>query len=296
MNRKKIQWGIVTTSAILVPQVVRAASVRFDRGSTPVGRGTEFAVDLVLDAEGSVFNALEGKIGFSKEHFTFVRAETASSIVPLWIERPVLRGDAVVFSGIIPGGFGGLHKPLEGSQLFPGTVVRLVFRAKKEGDGVLAVQSFDLAQSDGEGTLVPVDLHTMMVPITTEGGVASYVMDDAIDPALVAEVVASEYVFEGKYALVFSASDKESGIARVEVKEGMWWWREVESPYLLKDQQRKSILSVRAVDMAGNTTTVVIDPLTSGRSIPFWIILCSIVIGIYVISLFKKKQHTSNRL
>jgi hypothetical protein len=67
-------------------------------------------------------------------------------------------------------------------------------------------------------------------------------------------------VFEGKYFIVFSTADKESGIDHYEVKEGEGEWKIEKSPYLLKDQSLKSKILVKAIDKASNERVEKISP------------------------------------
>lgn len=80
---------------------------------------------------------------------------------------------------------------------------------------------------------------------------------------LSADIVKSEYLYDGRYALAFNARDAASGIAYYEVKESPQSysiaslyqsssWRKAESPELLADQQLKSNILIKAVDKAGN--------------------------------------------
>jgi hypothetical protein len=66
-------------------------------------------------------------------------------------------------------------------------------------------------------------------------------------------------IFGGKYFIVFSTTDKQTGIDHYEVAEQRRTlrqttlnWKRAESPYLLEDQSLKSIIKVKAVDKAGN--------------------------------------------
>jgi len=73
-------------------------------------------------------------------------------------------------------------------------------------------------------------------------------------------------MFEGKYFLVFATQDKKSGIAHYEVQENRRQkiesrkWIETESPYILKDQELRSYIFVKAVDKAGNERIAVVEP------------------------------------
>ena len=72
-------------------------------------------------------------------------------------------------------------------------------------------------------------------------------------------IVNDPNVFDGKYFLVFATQDKGTGVDHYEVREGRWgWFREAESPYLLKQQKISRDVYVKAVDSAGNERIAVI--------------------------------------
>ena len=59
--------------------------------------------------------------------------------------------------------------------------------------------------------------------------------------------------YDGKYAIMFSTKDADSGIDHYEIKEGGGDWQAVTSPYVLKDQTLQGQVLVKAVDHIGNT-------------------------------------------
>jgi len=100
-------------------------------------------------------------------------------------------------------------------------------------------------------------------------------------------------IFEGKYFIIFSTTDKQTGIDYYEISETgdkrQEGWKIGESPYLLTDQSLQSIIKVRAVDKAGNERIAEILPLR--KPFPYWIIIV-ILIGAGVIWWIVKKLKT----
>lgn len=99
-------------------------------------------------------------------------------------------------------------------------------------------------------------------------------------------------MFDGKYFLSFSATDKSSGIDHYEVfeerkktfgKEIAAKWQRVASPYVLKDQELKSIIRVKAIDRAGNER--IEELLLPAKPFPYWV-LGLILLGVAIIALF----------
>ena len=87
--------------------------------------------------------------------------------------------------------------------------------------------------------------------------------------------------FDGKFFIVFSTVDKQSGVHHYEVMEddparlGFVYgksvkseWKTVTSPYLLADQTLESRVVVRAIDNAGNIQEKILGPTNGDRSPP----------------------------
>lgn len=84
-------------------------------------------------------------------------------------------------------------------------------------------------------------------------------MIDSASPEITGAVAARDSgIFDGRYFLSFAVHDAASGVAEVSVAEGDDFkngiWREAGSPYLLKDQKRRSEIKIKARDQAGNET------------------------------------------
>lgn len=129
------------------------------------------------------------------------------------------------------------------------------------------------------------------------GTVRFRAMIDATPPEeFTPEVSQDSTVFEGKYFLSFSTTDKTSGVDHYEILETRnqkienGTWKVGGSPYLLGDQSLQSKILVKAVDKAGNERIAEILPLK--KSFPYWIIiLISIGIGViwWLIRAMKRK-------
>jgi hypothetical protein len=250
-----------------------------------VAQQQQFYVDVVIDPQGKSFNAIQGTIVFSNDNLSLVRTETGSSNVTFFVDPPTLKGNTITFSGIIPGGFSGLINPFDPTHPGPAEIVRLVFMGKAAGEAQIIATGMTIADNDGQGTLETVPDQRSFLSILTTVAPSVYAVHDTTPPLLTASVVQDHDLNNDSYTLVFNATDKQSGIDHVEVKEGSKEWRTVKSPYLLQDQSRKSIISIRAIDNAGNATLVSIDaaPHPSDTAVPIVLIIVSLCIVLYVI-------------
>ena len=94
------------------------------------------------------------------------------------------------------------------------------------------------------------------------------------------EIHQNPSIFEGKYFITFSTTDKQTGINYYKVKEGKRDWQRAASPDLLNNQNLSDIIKVRAMDKAGNERTAECPP--SKKPLSYWIIIF-IIIGIGII-------------
>ncbi len=279
----------VCAHAQAVPQVL------LQHVPTSVSQQEQFYVDVAVDAHGDDFNGIQGAVTFSSDSLQFVRAETGSSVISTFIDTPSLASVGTVhFSGIIIGGFDGLINPFDQSHKLPGQIVRLVFVGKKPGNVAIASSNVSVTENDGKGTIESLADTSSPVTVTNTIAPSVYNPTDTIPPTLTASIVSDKNLYDGQYVVIFNAVDKQSGIDHVELKEGDGAWSTVESPYVLHDQSRRAILSLRAYDVAGNVTTITLPSATNTNSSAVVIVLVLIaVIIIYVI--YKKILHRPSK-
>ena len=110
-------------------------------------------------------------------------------------------------------------------------------------------------------------------------------------------------VFEGKYFLSFNAIDRSSGVDNYEIFEGrkklfskeiIGEWRKGKSPYVLEDQELKSIIRVKAVDKAGNERLA--ELLPPAKPFPYWIILVLFIGLIMVFFIVRKIKYQKSKI
>ncbi len=286
---KKFLFSIFILALWFVPHTASAASMVLQTTAGSVDQQQQFAVDVLLDAQGSDFNGIQGSIAFSS-NLSFVRAETGTSILSYFIDQPTVKGDAVSLSGIVVGGFNGLINPFNQSRKFPGEIVRLVFAGNAPGTATITTSNFSVTANDGYGTLQQVPDNAITLNVSDTVAPSMYNTPDTIPPTITASVVHDTNLYGGKYALIFDATDKQSGIDHVALQEGDGPWLTIQSPYVLHDQTRNSILSLRAYDVAGNVTTITLPAAGSQSSAASLIILILIaLIIVYVVH--RKTKH-----
>ena len=240
---------------LLSGTLVFAAEIIIDSNSQKIGVGDQFEVKFFLNTDNEDINAIEGKVIFPENLLELKEIRDGNSIVNFWIERlKVEKAGAIGFSGIIPGGY-------NGSQ---GLIFSITFLAKKDEGGPIELRDIKMLLNDGKGTPVDVKISNQ-IPISQ---ILKPAIKDVEPPETFRpEVASDEFLFDGKYFLAFATQDKGSGIDYYEVKEsrqiilsGLKKWVSAESPYLLKDQNLRSSVYIKAVDKAGNERIVIVEP------------------------------------
>ena len=279
---------------ILIPaKPVIAAEFFFKAEREEIGIGDEVRIDLLFSSNENI-NAFEGKLTFSSNLFDLKDIQEGNTIINLWIERPQAIENQIIFSGITPGGFKGEN----------GLIFSVFFRAKKAGTAVLNIDQAAALLHDGIGTEAELSVTDFNLLIKEDVEVIP--VDRAIDTTppepFFPQVARDPNLFDGKWFLVFATQDKDSGIdyyavhesrqkkdvARISVKN----WTEAESPYLLKDQELRSYIFVKAVDKAGNERIAVVQPEYPLSWYEIWWIWGIIIIVIlFVIFLIKKGEE-----
>jgi hypothetical protein len=245
-----------------------------------LGIGEQFYVDLMLDPESESINTIKGSISFSGDNLSFLRAEEGKSIVNFWVEKPKQDKNIISFAGVILNGFAGVIDPFNSSHKLPGLIIRLVFETKKSGLVDFSTSTFSFNLNDGQGTETEALPANIAINISNTINQVKYENKEDDNPELEAYITRDPNIFNNRYVLIFRATDKETGIKSVMIKEGIRDWKEIESPYLLKDQSRHSEIILKATNFSDRSVFVNID------QIPYnWKLLIKILIAILVIAL-----------
>ncbi len=269
---------------------VFASSIELTSGTDKITIGKEFYVDVMIDTKGESINGVEGKVSFEKDNLAFIRAEEGRSIINLFIDKPKVENSEIRFSGIITNGFSGVVDPFNQKQKLNGILLRLVFEAKKEGVTNLSTSNFIFTLNDGLGTTESISpTNSSYIASNVDNNVITNIENDT-SPELSASVETDPSLYNGKYVLIFDAKDKQTGIKEVKIKEGVRGWKSIESPYLLEDQSRHSMITLQATNYRGASIMINIESLPAeGISTSF--VLVFIILLILLILLMIKKVY-----
>lgn len=251
---KYFKYGLCI-SLCTVPMLANAAYFFAEGGKHTLVKGEEFGIVVSIDTDKERINAVEGQLVYPQDLIELVDVRDGNSVINFWLNRPKKTAPGIVaFSGTTPGGF-------VDSKAF---IFTAIFRAKKDGQNQIQLDSLQVLKNDGEGTAVPVQAQPFVISISDEYKSSESVVGALIDhdsPEDFQPVIIQEPdMFDGQHVLVFSAEDKISGIDRYEIREGkIGLTTEATSPYVLKDQSLRSDIFITAIDKSGNKRVVLVQ-------------------------------------
>jgi len=144
----KIIVTVLFFSALIYSRTVFAASINVVPG-TKIGA---YNVVVSLDQNES-FNAVSGTVILNEHASPAPTIEKDDSIIPLWINEPVVSGNSINFSGIIPGGFSVLYDQFSGKSQNRGELFSIVFPfIPNVYEYIFAVKDVKIYANDGYGT------------------------------------------------------------------------------------------------------------------------------------------------
>lgn len=258
--------AVFLLSFLIFSYSAHAASVYFSSNLPTVSVGDVFIVEAKISSFAERVNVADGGFIFDADKLEIKELSTGGSAFALWAQEPKfsnLTGE-VNFVGGAPEGF----------QADAGGIIKTVFIARKAGEARLSFgDGFLLFLSDGKGTSIRPERASLTIPILQKQvGIApkdewqTFLGKDTTPPELFDALIAKEpTLFDNRYFVTFFTTDKDSGIARYEVKEGERDFIGATSPYVLQDQSLVGGIQVRAVDKAGNKRIVVV---TAAPSLP----------------------------
>lgn len=289
---------------------VQAASFFWSPDKVEGSAGAELRLGLFLDTEGEEINALEGKISFPLDNLELKEIRDGGSLISFWLDKPSLPRDcpnnicSLSFSGIIPSGYSGKQ----------GLLLSLVFLSKESGSGEISLNSLKALKNDGLGSEAQLKYKNLafnllsselgIVEFVSPGGptgeiLAENAREDKTPPELFqAELVRDPLLFEGRWVLVFSTQDKNSGLDHYEVKEGRSDFVLASSPYLIKNQKLNRDIKIKAVDRSGNEQIITVPASSQlnfykqNRGYLILVLCLLLLVVVYLfIRLFRKKNN-----
>ena len=259
-----------------------AALLYIDPSQTTLHRSDTLKLSVRLDTDDDeCVNVVDAVIHYS-ENIEAIDISRGASIMSMWVEDPVINhaNRTISFAGGVPNGYCGR---IAGDPRLTNVVVDLLFQSPGfvigvKNDTNIAEITFDdqtqVLLNDGYGTAAPLSMLGASIELSKTPGPSitnqwkEIIEADEIEPeefSISLENTTNAY--SDRYFIVFNTTDKQSGIDHYEVIEesleeeglfGFKWgredapWKEISSPYVIKDQSLNSTIRVKAVDKAGN--------------------------------------------
>ncbi len=285
-----------------------AAILYLEPSSSGYYQGDTFIVETRIDTQGECINTVKVELSFTTNVLEIKDFSQGNSLLSLWAEEPEFSNETglVSFSGGIPGGYCGELAGDPGASNLLGRMIFQVYQIPLINKPINARVEFSensyVLLHDGLGTKAPLITRGAILNILS--GIPEFPRqewqellkgDATIPESFLITLEQNPIVFEGKYFITFSTTDKQTGIAHYEVQEGEKEWKRADSPYLLEDQGLNDTIKVKAIDKAGNEYIAEYIPvIKKNKALFYWIITLIILIGAGLMWLKKKKQHKNS--
>lgn len=150
---KKLITIISIINFFLVTSSVGAATFFFDPVEKNILEKEKITLSLYINPDKDFINAIDGIVKFDQNKLEVIGIDYTDSIISAWIEKPEIKNNKIIFSGIIPGGFNGVLKPLDGN-VYPGILFNITFEAVGSGDTIVGLEDVVALKNDGLATEV----------------------------------------------------------------------------------------------------------------------------------------------
>lgn len=312
----KIAIILLFIDFVLFPVTTFAAKLYLEPATGQYQRGDTFIVEIRIDTQDQCINTVEANLNFSQDSLEMIDFSQGNSILTLWVKLPVIDQSAglVSFSGGIPGGYCGR---ISGDPAESNLLGKMVFKIGEIKQGPASGETLNQAKIeflDSSRVLLNDGLGTK-AELTTKGAIFQLLAGrlgpfkdewreelekDSLPPELFEiKIHQDPAIFEGKYFIVFSAVDKQTGIDHYEVKEGRRKWKIAQLPYLLENQKLTDEIKVKAVDKAGNERIAQYIPEVQKSPLSYWIffiIIGLVIIGLVIAKLRRTLRETTRKL
>jgi hypothetical protein len=323
--------GFFVFALLASTNVANAASLYIDPAMGSLSRGDSITLSVRLDINEETeecVNAVDAVIRYT-DNLTPVDVTMAESIFSMWVEPPKIdkENKLITFAGGIPNGYCGR---IQGDPRLTNTIAKLIFRLPgfSVGSGGISASSTGAVEfsqettaylNDGAGTKAELSTYGATVSLSDKPGPE---LKDDWQKEIEADNIPPEQFsiemteIDGKHAIVFNTTDKQTGIDEYQVMEEplsklfdfVWGradapWVVSRSPHTLDDQSLNSTIRVKAIDKAGNEYTATLIPDEEVRGVATRDILMMVGLGVIVfffiglsiigVRVYKRRQRRS---
>ncbi len=257
-------------------------------------------IAVTVDPEGEILNTFSGELNYPEDIITVEHISTIDSIASIWLTRPQIQNEKIIWAGFTPGGFDGVKGALfDGTQ--PGVLFTVTFKVLVEGPIGFDFTNLEFRKHDSSATPVTVASKTISVPsvAATEETIIPNVVAPSqqfINTALFQDTFSNNAWF-----VAFSVDTNRVSIDRFEVAESKKLitedvaarlWRTSESPVQLKHQSRNRYVHIKAVATDGTVYTTTLAPDIHAYSTHTKNILWGILVVFLVVLVMRRRART----
>jgi hypothetical protein len=278
---------------LFLPNLSDAAVLYLNPASGEYHLDEIIIAEIKIDTQGDYINTIEADLNFPSDILEVQDLSAGNSILTLWVKDPEFINNTISFIGGVPGGYNGPD----------GLIGKIIFKVKtanRNNAQVVFNNGSSVLLNDGKGT---------KAFLSTRGGIFNILPEklekaenewqrnlaqDKVSPqSFKVELSQNPLIFDGKYFITFSTTDKQTGIDHYEVREGSKNWEIADSPYVLKNQNLMGSVLVKAVDKAGNywiESFKLSGKWTWGRATYIGAIVLALILILVILKKVKNKQ------
>lgn len=293
--------GIFTFS--IFPPFAFASNVYIDTGHPDFYLGDTILFSVRVDSENKHINAVEGEVllDHAADAVSLTDINTSGSTFSLWPGKPLPseHSTRISFAGGVPSGLNSKDA----------IVFNFVLKLQETGQIALSPNDIAVYLNDGKGTKDEVRVKDLVIDVLPKKSDSqsvddwsSVIANDTTPPDFIEAIISRDpYLFDNQYFVSFFATDKGSGISYYEVKEGSRDFARAESPYLLRDQSLEGSVQIKAVDKAGNESSITPElapapaPEIPYRTYLIWGLITLAVLALAFWLLWKTKSKIKNQ-
>ncbi len=261
-----------------------------------------FILSVFLDPESTPISGISGDLSFPSELFDVELISTQNGVIPLWIQSPSVSVDKkfdrrthIVFEGIVPGGFSGVHSPYA-IGVYPGSIFTVTLIPKNKGNGEIRLDNTELHAYDEKATVITTKNILKQVVVPTLSGSPydgqnnlKFVVSDTVSM----EVVSDSLVHTGNPYVYINDENPSHAIDYIQIVEtseynpklvSSYAWRTVTNPYVLLDPSRSKYVHAKIIYTNKTFTYKTVAPVENLQSFSqLSRILVYIVIAIFLL-------------
>lgn len=285
--KELMKISLAITAFFVICNLCFVISVRAAEPRVYFERSGNFGLRVLIDSEAPV-NAYDIEIAYNEAVAQIETFDTSKSVVTVLPQPISVRDGRIVIKG-------GSTQAFSGNG---GELLALTLRPISEGILQMAVLRGTAYQADGAGTPLGLAGGQFALRVTPDSFAAyeqsRVVLAESLDsePPKIATVSVEENPLNyGERLVVFTAFDQQSGVARYEARDLLWFrwspWRPAVNPYPVTPGAWA--IQLKAIDYSGNTSLATVYQF--GNAI--WKVGIALIVAIGALWFVLRRRRTT---